>query len=72
MGNVCENSISVNNYSKNEFEEIKEFRKKILNMNVFERKDISKKEYAKFKKEENNIDITNGDKIKNMYIKIKC
>jgi len=81
MGNVCESSYSkdsesdihsVNDYSKNEFEEIKEFRKKILNMNVFERKDIAKREYEKFKKEENNVDISNEDKIKNVYIKIKC
>ena len=81
MGNFCESSYSkdseldihsVNDYSKNEFEEIKEFRKKILNMNVFERKDIAKREYEKFKKEENNVDISNEDKIKNVYIKIKC
>ena len=78
MGNFCESSYSkdseldihsVNDYSKNEFEEIKEFRKKKLNMNVFERKDIAKREYEKFKKEENNVDISNEDKIKKCILK---
>ena len=80
MGNICESinskdsecdSHSETDYSKNEFEEIKEFRKEILNMNVFERKEIAKKEYAKFLSGENNVDISNKDNIKNMYIKIK-
>ena len=81
MGNFCQNNNSKNSelvslfekdYSKNEFEEIKEFRKKILNMNVFERKEIAKNKYATFLKENINIDTSNEIEIKKIYIKIKC
>ena len=59
-----------NEYSKHEFQEIKDFRKKIPNINIFKRKEIAKKEYKKFIETENkNIDEFN---IKNNYIKIVC
>ena len=89
MGNVCRfsevNDLVIEssekaqsdeeiNYLKNEFEEIKEFRKKIIKMNVFKRKQIAEEEYKKFIKSHNIInDISkNKDKIKFYYIKIVC
>ena len=44
-------------YLKNEFREIKEFRKKIAKMNVFKRKHIAKEEYKRFLKNKDNIMI---------------
>ena len=89
MGNVCRfsevNDLVIESsekaqsdeeidYLKNEFEEIKEFRKKIIKMNVFKRKQIAEEEYQKFIKSHNIInDISkNKDKIKFYYIKIVC
>ena len=44
-------------YLKNEFREIKEFRKKVVNMNVFKRKQIAKEEYKIFLENEDKIKI---------------
>ena len=80
MGNMCKISSvediemdfqSETDYSKNEFQEIKEFRKVILNMNVFERKDIAIKEYQNFIKNkdynDDNVNISNEKILKNKY-----
>ena len=85
MGNMCKvinvedreiDLQSETDYSKNEFQEIKEFRKEILNMNVFERKNIAIKEYQNFIKSknynDNNENISNEKILKYNYIKIKC
>ena len=57
MGNFCKFreteeleivSQSEKEYSKNEFKEIKDFRKEILEMNVFKRKEIANEKYQKF------------------------
>ena len=62
MGNICKYSNIeeseldlelVSDYSKNEFQEIKEFRKEIVIMNIFERKKIAIKEYENFIKNKN-------------------
>ena len=85
MGNMCKiskiedseiNLQSEIDCSKNEFQEIKEFRKQILNMNIFERKNIAIKEYQDFLKSndynDDNDNISNEEILKNKYIKIKC
>ena len=85
MGNLCKiskiedseiNLQSEIDCSKNEFQEIKEFRKQILNMNIFERKNIAIKEYQDFIKSndynDDNDNISNEEILKNKYIKIKC
>ena len=66
-------------YLKNEFKEIKEFRKRILKMNIFKRKKKAKIRYKKYIKNKANkkfvINDENPDKkkeIKEQYIKIFC
>ena len=59
-----------NDFLKYEFQEIKEFRKKILTMNVFKRKEIAKKELENFTKNDNRNN--DRDNIKNKYIQIMC
>ena len=63
-------------YLKNEFREIKEFRKKVVNMNVFKRKQLAKEEYKKFLENEDKIKdndkYIDKDKIKSKYIQIMC
>ena len=63
-------------YLKNEFREIKEFRKKVVNMNVFKRKQIAKEEYKIFLENEDKIKdndkYIDKDKIKSKYIQIMC
>ena len=59
-----------NEFLKYEFQEIKEFRKKILTMNVFKRKEIAKKELENFTKNDNRNN--DRDNIKNKYIQIMC
>ena len=57
MGNFCKFreteeleivSQSEKEYSKNEFKKIKDFKKEILEMNVFKRKEIANEKYQKF------------------------
>ena len=85
MGNICKYSNIeeseldlelVSDYSKNEFQEIKEFRKEIVIMNIFERKKIAIKEYENFIKNKNCEDkneiISREERTKKEYIKIKC
>ena len=85
MGNICKYSNIeeseldlelVSDYSKKEFQEIKEFRKEILIMNIFERKKIAIKEYENFIKNKNCEDkneiILREERTKKEYIKIKC
>ena len=85
MGNICKYSNIeeseldlelVSDYSKNEFQEIKEFRKEIVIMNIFERKKIAIKEYENFIKNKNCEDkneiILREERTKKEYIKIKC
>ena len=66
-------------YLKNEFAEIKEFRKRILNMNIFKRKKIAKKKYRKYIKNNKNKvfnikdeTIEKREEIKAQYIQIVC
>ena len=56
----------------NEFQEIKEYRKIISQMNLFMRKEIAKKEYELFLKNDKYINEDNNEKIKTKYIKIMC
>ena len=81
MGNFCKfreeeleiDSQSEIDFSKNEFQEIKDFRKEIQKMNVFKRKEIAKKEFQTFIENTNydiNIIITNETEIKQKYIQI--
>ena len=56
----------------NEFQEIKEYRKIISQMNLFKRKEIAKKEYELFLKNDKYINEDNNEKIKTKYIKIMC
>ena len=91
MGNMCKSNenfeleiVSATNskeedYLKNDFEEIKKFRKEILKMNIFKRKIIAKKQYNNHIKNTDNkkceiIDESNCEKneIKTQYIKIFC
>ena len=83
MGNFCkfrEEELEIDSqseiyFSKNEFHEIKDFRKEIQKMNVFKRKEIAKKEFQKFIENTNydiNIIITNEIDIKYIYIQIVC
>ena len=85
MGNFCKFreteeleivSQSEKEYSKNEFKEIKDFRKEILEMNVFKRKEIANEKYQKFIENtvyyNNDIDSTNEIEIKDKYIQIVC
>ena len=84
MGNFCKFqeaeeleiiSKTEKDFSKNEFQEIKDFRKEIQKMNIFKRKEIAKKEFKKFIENTNydiNIKITNEKEIKNKYIEIVC
>jgi len=56
---------------RNELKEIKEYRKEIIKMNVFKRREIAENEYNKYIKENNNDPINlENDKIKEKYIKI--
>ena len=55
-----------------EFQEIKEYRKIISQMNIFKRKEKAKKEYDLFLKNEKYINGDNKEKIKTKYIKIMC
>ena len=84
MGNFCKFqeaeeleiiSKAKKDYSKDEFQEIKDFRKEIKKMNIFKRKETAKKEFKKFIENTNydiNIKITNEKEIKNKYIEIVC
>ena len=84
MGNFCKYqeaeeleiiSKTEKDFSKNEFQEIKDFRKEIKKMNIFKRKETAKKEFKKFIENTNydiNIKITNEKEIKNKYIEIVC
>ena len=80
MGNMCKiindedidmDLQSETDYSKNEFQEIKEFRKELLNMNIFERKNIAIKEYQNFINSkdynDNNENISNEKILKNYF-----
>ena len=58
------------NLSKNEFPEIKEYRKKISKMNIFKRKEKAKNEYKAFMENELNLKEDNKENIKNKYIRI--
>lgn len=56
---------------RNELKEIKEYRKEIMKMNVFKRREIAENEYNKYIKENNNAPVKiENDKIKEKYIKI--
>ena len=57
-------------HSKNEFPEIKEYRKKISKMNIFKRKEIAKNKYKTFMENEFNLKEDNKENIKIKYIKI--
>ena len=66
-------------YLKDEFQEIKNFRKKVSIMNIFKRKKIAKNEYKEYLKNNNNKNININDEnngqieaIKSQYIKIFC
>ena len=66
------NSLNKKNYSKNEFQEIKDYRKEISKMNVFKRKKMAIDKYINFIKNENNIKENDKETIKAKYIKIMC
>ena len=87
MGNLCKSyvfkelqittqeSITIKDSNKdsprNELKEIKEYRKEIMKMNVFKRREIAENEYNKYIKENNNAPVKiENDKIKEKYIKI--
>jgi len=56
---------------RNELKEIKEYRKEIMKMNVFKRREIAENEYNKYIKEKNNSPAKiENDKLKEKYIKI--
>ena len=66
-------------YHKNEFEEIKEFRKELLKMNIFKRKKIAKIQYNNYIQNKDNKKYIINDEnvykkieIKSQYIKIFC
>ena len=65
-----------NEYLKHEFQEIKEYRKKIPYMNVFKRKEIVEEEFKIFiENKDRNINdekVENRGNIKNKYIQIMC
>ena len=72
MGNFCKNFDNkeflfeiIKDLPRNEFKEIVDFKKKILNINIFKRKSIALDEYNKYIKES-----TNNYDIKEQYVKI--